>query len=149
MSDRWEGCRVSNRLNLWYDEDMHHWALSGKDENLSATGARWEMVRLALAILENLPDTDENGPPMELNEEREALPPPASDLLAAAVDLAQNRTGDMTNEQYARTAGALMAVAAHMLGAQSDEAWTSCRTPRFPFSMRLDPTTASQERRLQ
>ena len=138
---------MSNRLNLWYDEDMRHWALSGKDENLSATGARWEMVRLALAIRENFPDTDENGPPMGLGEEREALPLPASDLLAAAVDLAQNRTGEMTGEQYTRTAGALMAVATHMLGAQSEEVWTSCRTPRFPFSMRLDPDQASSGRR--
>ena len=100
-----------------------------------------------LAIRENFPDTDENGPPMGLGEEREALPLPASDLLAAAVDLAQNRTGEMTGEQYTRTAGALMAVATHMLGAQSEEVWTSCRTPRFPFSMRLDPDQASPGRR--
>ena len=146
MSDRWNGCRVSIRPNLWYDDDMRHWTLFGKEEHLAATGAAGEMVRLALVILENLPDTDENGPPMGLGEEREALPLPASDLLAAAVDLAQNRTGDMTDEQYSRT-GALMAVATHMLGAQSDEAWTSCRTPRFPFSMRLDPDPASPGRR--
>ena len=135
MSDRWEECPVSNRLNLWYDENMRHWALSGKEERLAATGTAGEMIRLAPAILENLP--------MGLDDDREALPPPAPDLLAAAVDLAQNRTGDMTGEQCTRTAGALMAVAAHMLRSQSDEVWTSCRTSRFPFSMRLNPDPES------
>ena len=75
MSDSWEGCLVSNRLNLWYDDDMNHWVLSGKEEHLSATGFAGQMMRLALAILERLPDTDENGSPVRLDEECEALPP--------------------------------------------------------------------------
>ena len=146
MSDKWQGCLVSNRLNLWYDDDMNHWALSGKDEYLAATGSAGEMMRLALAILERLPDTDENGPPVRLDEECEALPPIGAMLLATAANLARDQTGTMTGEQCTRLAGGLMAVATHMLGAQSDEAWTSCRTSRFPFSMRLDPDPASPGR---
>ena len=144
MSEQWQGCRVSNRLNLWYDDDMRHWVLSGKDEHLAATGASWEMSRLATAILENLPDTGENGPPLGLNEECEAQPPAAAGLLAAAADLARNRTGGMTDEQYTRLAGALMATAVHMLQSQAEAVWTSCRDTRFPFSMRLE-TSGEEE----
>ena len=138
MNEQWQGCRVSNRLNLWYDDDMRHWVLSGKDDRDDATGTAGEMVRLATAILENLPDTGENGPPLGLNEECEAQPPAAAGLLAAAVDLARNRTGSMTGEQYTRLAGALMATAVHMLQSQAEAVWTSCRDPRFPFRMRLE-----------
>ena len=147
MSEKWEGCLVSNRLNLWYDEDMHHWALSGKDEYLAATGTAGEMVRLSLAILENLPDTDENGPPVRLEEECEALPPIGALLLATAANLARDQAGTMTGEQRTRLAGGLMAVAAHMLRSQSDKAWSYCREPQFPFSMRLDPGPAGPGRR--
>ena len=135
MGGTWEGCTVSNRLNLRYDDRMRHWTLSGREENNNATGTAGEMVRLAIAVLEHLPDTGENGPPMDPEEEDTLLPPAAAAVLATAADLAQNRTGGMTGEQYDRFAGALMAVAVHMLQAGQDEEWTSCREPRFPFRM--------------
>ncbi len=95
------------------------------------------MVRLAAAILENLPDTGENGPPLDVEEQYAALPPAAAGVLGQAADLARNRTGGMTDEQYRRLAGGLMAVAVHMLQSQAERLWTPCREPRFPFSMRL------------
>ena len=49
-----------------------------------------------------------------------------------AIDLAQNRTGGMTDEQYDRFAGALMAVAVHMLQAGRDEEWTIVPGPQVP-----------------
>ncbi len=147
MSDRWEGCLVSNRLNLWYDDHLNHWVLSGKDEYLAATGSAGQMMRLALAILERMPDTDENGPPVRLDEECEALPPIGAMLLETAANLARDQTGIMTGEQCTRLAGGLMAVAAHMLRSQSDKAWSYCREPQFPFSMRLDPDPASPGRK--
>ena len=133
MGDTWEGCTVSNRLNLWYDDDMRHWTLSGREENNNATGTAGEMIQLAMAVLEHLPDTGENGTPMDPEEEYAVLPPAAADVLRRAADLARNRTGGMTDEQYDRFAGVLMAVAVHMLQAGQDEEWTSRRDPRFPF----------------
>ena len=135
MGNTWEGCRVSNRLNLWYDDDMQHWTLSGREENNNATGTAGEMVRLAITVLEHLTDTGENGPPMDPEEEHALLPPAPAHVLELAVDLARNRTGGMTDEQYDRFAGALMAVAVHMLQAGQDKKWTLCRDPRFPFRM--------------
>ena len=143
MSDGWNGCRVSNRLNLWYDEDMNHWVLSGKDEHLSATGSAGEMMRLALAILESMPDTDENGPPMSLDEQCDALPDIGWLVLRTATNLARKQAEIMTEEQSNRLAGGLIAVAAHMLRSKSNKVWTSCREPQFPFSMRLDPGPTS------
>ena len=63
MTENWQGTQLTNRLGLWYDEEMHHWVLSGKEENLSATGSADQMVQLAVNILGNLADPPESGPP--------------------------------------------------------------------------------------
>ena len=141
MTAQWEGCRVSNRLNLWYDDDMHHsWVISGRDESVYATGGPAEMVRLAVSILENLPDSPENGPPLGLNEEREALPPEAGELITRAVELATNPPPQLDEEARQRLAGGLMAVAVavHLLRQGPQEVWSVCRTPRFAFRMEID-----------
>ena len=135
----WEGCNVSNRLNLGYDEDMMEWQLTGKYENVPATGSSAGMVRLAAAILANMQDAPENGPPMGLQEECEALPEAAARTLAQAWSLAVNRNGDVTDQQYRRLGGCLMAVAAHMLRESSPGAvWSDCTQPEFPFRLELD-----------
>ena len=76
MNTDWEGCRVSNQLNLWYDEDMHHWTISGREENLHATGSTAEVIRLATAIIENIPESPENGQPLTVEDIYQHLPPP-------------------------------------------------------------------------
>ena len=49
MSNNCEGCRISNRLNLWYGDDMQHWTLSGKEETFAATGMAGEMVEFIIS----------------------------------------------------------------------------------------------------
>ena len=148
MSDEWQGCRVSSRLNLWYDDDMHHWVVSGKDDYLAAMGSGSEMVRMALTILKNLPDTDENGPPLRIDEELNDLPPRVADLLESAADLALHDSEEMSQEDCTRLAGGLMAVALHVLQSRGkQETWSISRTPPFPFSMRLE-TETDQEHEL-
>jgi hypothetical protein len=140
VTENWEGTQITNRLGLWYDEEMRHWALSGKEENLCATGSAGQMVQLAVNILGNLADPPESGPPLGLDEERDALPYRAGDLLASVVETALGDDGEMTEEQRVRFAGGLMAAATHILVSHAQESWTPGWERRFPFRMGLDPS---------
>ena len=139
MENNWNGCRASSRLNLWFDDEMYqNWVVSGKDDYVAATGSPAELVRMAVAILEHMPDTAENGPPLGLSEEQEALPSSAADLITQAVKMTLDPPEEMSPETWTRLAGGLMAAAVHILGTQATDTWTNCRTSRFPFRMMLD-----------
>ena len=140
MSDApWEGCSVSRRLGVWYDERTGHWKVSGRYEHQAGEGDPHELVRLALAILEgNVPDEPDNGPPMDPEAVSESLPPAAADILGGAWDLALNRTGGLTDQQARLLAGGLMAAAAHLLRDCPGPGWADWEQPPFPFRMELE-----------
>ena len=138
-SAAWEGCWVTNRLNLSWDDRMEWWTVNGRYEHSAATGTGTDMVRLAIAILSHLPDAEGNGPPMDPALEADPRRPGAAQALARAVDLARAGPEGTGRTSRRRLAGALMAVAVHMLQEDGGEEWTMAGTPPFPFSMRLKP----------
>ena len=138
MTTQWEGCRVSNRLNLWYDDDMNHWTISGRDDHVSAMGSGPELVRMALSILENLQDPPENGPALDVRELQGALTAPASDLLTGVMELATRPPEWLDGETREMLAGALIAAGTSLLRQDGGETWSICREPRFPFRMEID-----------
>ena len=111
----WKGCRVSNRLNLWFDDEIHNmWSVTGRDETVGAIGQPHEMVRMAQAILENLPDDEKNGPPLDLETIYRVLPEPRAGDLEEVLSLARRQEG-LDAGQRRFIAGALLAIGTQML----------------------------------
>ena len=141
MTTQWEGCQVSNRLNLRYDDDMNHWPISGRDDHVSAMGSGAELVRMALSILENLPDQPENGPALDVRELQRALPIPVSNLIARVVELETRPPEWLDQKTREMLAGALIAAGTQMLRQDGGKTWSTCREPRFAFRMEIDAGT--------
>ena len=133
----WQGCRVSNRLNISFDDKMHQkWTLYGKDDTGAASGETHEMIRLAQAILENLPDNRNNGPVLDRELIYQELPERQAGDLEEVMSLAQDRE-HLDGMQRRFVAGALLAIGAQMLRNDAMGAWTSGREPLFPFRMEV------------
>ena len=133
----WLGCRVHNRLNLEFDDELrHNWTISGRDENTPGQGEPHELVRLALAILENLPDDQRNGQALDIETIYRNLPEPAAGNLEEVLHLAHRRD-TLTPDQRRFIAGALLAAGTHMLQEMAHETWTVTREPPFPFRMEV------------
>ena len=98
------------------------------------------MVQLAVNILgKPCRPTGERAAP-RLDEERDALPYRAGDLLASVVETALGDDGgDDGGAAGTVSPGGLMAAAAHILVSHAQESWTPGWERRFPFRMGLDP----------
>ena len=56
---KFEGGRISGRVELWPDEYLSgegYWTINGRNDTDAAQGNPGDMVRLALTILQNIPD---------------------------------------------------------------------------------------------
>ena len=138
--ENWEGSNVTNRLGVWYDEDMKHWTVSGREERLAGTGSAGDMTALARMILENILDND--GLPAQLGDEDEQIPREAYLTLQSALRLARTG-GDLDPEQQHRAGGLLMAAGIHLIqqALRNGADWPGPVTgpSRLPFSLSLNP----------
>ena len=63
MTAKWEGQRITNRLQIWSSDEMPgHWTIQGKEENNPAEASAEHMVKLARAILKNLKEPGPKPP---------------------------------------------------------------------------------------
>ena len=133
----WQGCRVSNRLNLTFDNEIHQmWSISGRDETVNAIGQPHEMVRLAQAILESLPDDQNNGPALDLETIYRELPEHRAGDLEEVMSLAVDHE-KLDPVQRRFVAGAFLSIGTQMLRNDAVGTWTSGREPLFPFRMEV------------
>lgn len=134
----WEGGNITNRLGVWYDDDMTQWTISGKEENRAGTGSEQDLTALARMILENIPD--ESGHPASLDRAG-PLPRETQATLQQALRLA-HESGNLSPEQQHRAGGLLLAAGLHLIrralaqGADSPGPITG--PSRLPFGLWLD-----------
>ena len=141
-----EGHRVSNRLGVWWDEDMDHWVILGRHETDAATGSAQEMVLCWPRSSWRTSRTKARRPWMEPAGEREALPEAASDLLARAVEPARFGAGGIEPHGGARPGGGLMAAALHLLSNSRDGGMYALRPVGLSFGMSSDEPADEPER---
>ena len=136
----WDSANITNRLGIRYDDDLECWKVSGPDQHASAMGSGDEMVRMARAILENIPDG--NGPALDAERERGEMPTPAFAVLNQALGAALDGRSRMTPDVKLRLGAGLMAAGLHLIRNARDQTApgtsAGASPAEIPFALRLE-----------
>ena len=155
MTETWEGGNASRRLGAWYDEDMKHWAVSGRHEHDAGSGTAADMVKLARIILENIPDPD--AEPLDLIDVADRLPHWAGAALDIVAEAVTTNARGMNDGEKALMGNALVTAGLHLVRLARQEARNQPESARerhpellrepvdAPFGLRAAPRRGWEE----